>query len=88
MESFEQGMTSDLCFKRIILAIVLATDYREAKVEAERPIMRLSQQSKREVIVVQTQVVLVEKPIRFSKRLGVGGKNLSDIGLLFRCCSN
>lgn len=43
MESFEQGMTSDSCFKRIILAIVLATDYREAKVEAERPIMRLSQ---------------------------------------------
>lgn len=81
-------MTSDLCFKRIISATVLATDYREAKVEAEKPIMRLSQQSKREVIVVQIQVVLGEKPIGFSKRLDVGGKNLRDIGLLFRSCSN
>lgn len=70
------------------MATVLAIDYREAKVEAERPIMRLSQQSKREMIVVLTQVVVVEKLIGFSKRLDVGGKNLRDIGLLFRSCSN
>lgn len=40
------------------------------------------------MIVVQSRAVLVEKPIGFSKRLDVAGKNLRDTGLLLRLCSN
>lgn len=86
MESFEQKARHDLiyvwkdstgyCFSNRGTSRIRKTIYEAVAVIQARDNS------------VQSRAVWVEKPIGFSKRLDVGGKNLRDIGLLFRLCSN